>query len=100
MPVTYGTLDGISFYDQLMNNASAAHRDCSYNWYDVNRFGPDTIPPIAWSLDTAYKVIDGKQSIIDYNTDVFDRHPIQLSGMTFDQKSDYQYLQSNNAKYH
>jgi arylsulfatase A len=69
LPTTYGTLDGISFYPQLLGASNSNARTYAYCYYDLNRRGPDTIPATAWSLDATYKLYDGTDGIYNYLAD-------------------------------
>jgi arylsulfatase A len=99
LSTTYGTLDGISFYDQLLGYA-INKRQYSYEWYDVNRFGPDNIPPTSWALDKDYKVYNGDSDLINYTTDPFERNPITYFNQTSDQKSEHAILENVIKSYH
>jgi arylsulfatase A len=69
LPTTYGPLDGISFYLQLSGRTNVQARQYAYCWYDVNRYGPDTIPPETWTLDARNKLYDGLDGIYNYPND-------------------------------
>lgn len=81
-PKTYGTLDGLSFYLQLLGNVNINARKYGYCYYDANRHGPDTIREKIWSLDTTYKVYDGVNGLYNYVVDPNERKLITGSKRT------------------
>ena len=99
-PTSFGPLDGISFFDQLISGDKKEARQYSYNWYDVNRFGPDSDPPAVWSMDKAYKLYSNETGLIDYMNDILEKDPIPESAQTDDQKAERVTLQSVIDSYH
>jgi arylsulfatase A len=98
-PTTYGPIDGISFYKQLLGDTSAA-RQYSYNWYDVNRDGPDETPPIVWAMDKTYKLYSNKTSLIHYTNDGLEKSPIPNSMQTGAERKERSTLQNVINSYH
>jgi arylsulfatase A len=99
LPVTYGPLDGISFYDQLYGDKKNV-RKYDYNWYDVNRFGSDGEPAKVWAMDKDYKVYSNNTGLIDYQNDFLEKHPILDTDQTDDEKTERATLQSVIDSYH
>lgn len=80
-PTTYGTLDGVSFFNQLTGRATTP-RDWIYNYYNAN---PDEEPAntAIWVQDTTYKLYNGKKtSFYNVKKDVYERTPIESSNLT------------------
>jgi len=82
LPKTFGTLDGINFYPQLLGASNSKARTYAYCWYNVNRRLPDTIPATAWSLDATYKFYDSTDGIYNYPADPSERKLISGSKRT------------------
>jgi arylsulfatase A len=98
-PTNYGPLDGISFYNQLIGDTSGI-RHYSYNWYAVNRWGPDGTPPIVWAMDKTYKLYSNKTGLIRYTYDILEKSPIPKSLQTGVQKAERSTLQNVIDSYH
>ena len=80
-PKNFGTIDGVSFYNQIAGHR-AVPRDWIYNNYNPH---PDqnAANTSIWVQDTTNKLYNGKQSnFYDIVTDVNEKKPISNSKLT------------------
>jgi len=82
-PANFGILDGVSFAPQLFGQFYTARTSC-FGYYDVNRNGPDDIPPSIFSFDVTYKEYKDSASYRMYNhqTDPAEKKVIKPKNMT------------------
>lgn len=80
-PTTYGTLDGVSFYNQIFG-LKTTPRSWMYSYYNPH---PDENPlnTLEYTHDTTYKLYDGKSSNF-YNIfkDTYEKSPLKTASMT------------------
>lgn len=92
-PTTYGTLDGVSFYDEL-TGASTSSRAWSFCKWDNSPL--DNKIPIRYAFDYNYKLYDSSKNHNFYNLkkDVQEQRPIKDADLTPDEIIEKAYLQN------
>jgi hypothetical protein len=88
VPASFGIIDGVSFSPQLFNQPYTP-RMYSFGYYDVNRDGPDNVPPFIYSLDATYKEYKDNDAYRMYNhvTDINEKKVILPQNMTAQQRN-------------
>jgi len=85
-PTTYGTLDGVSFYDNL-KHTTGPNRSWVFCHWDNNP--KDQKPPIRYVNTGKYKLYDtlGYKNFYNLVTDVDEEHPLSDNVLTPDEKT-------------
>lgn len=87
VPTTYGTIDGVSFYDDMLQQ-DGADRDWVFCHWDNNPI--DKIPLERWVSDTTYKLYDktgkGKGKFYNISIDPTEQNPIKAQDMTKEER--------------
>jgi arylsulfatase A len=91
-PTTYGTLDGVSFYPNLLGQAGTP-RDWVFCHYDQNQ-GGETRPILRWINNTTYKLFDSTGNFYNIKKDIYETSPIPDSKLTPKERSTKNYFQS------
>ena len=90
-PRTYGTLDGISFYPQLLGQPSTPR-----SWY-FGHFDPEhsvTKPVTRWISDGTYKLYDSSNKFFNITTDFYEKSKIKEEDRTVAEQALNIYFQS------
>lgn len=91
VPTTYGTLDGVSFYPRLLNQAGTPR-----NWVFCHYIpGVSTPQPaIRFIYNSTYKLYDSLGLFYNIALDPYEKKPIKPSAMTKQQRQTRKYFQS------
>lgn len=85
-PTTYGILDGVSFYPNLMGQAGTP-RDWVFCHYDENEEGEGLHPIQRWVNNTNYKLFDTTGLFYNIKKDPLELSPIPNSKLTPQEKT-------------
>jgi arylsulfatase A len=98
-PTTYGKLDGVSFYPNLVGQVGTP-RGWVFCHYDQNEQGEGRHPIQRWINNRVYKLYDTTGMFYNIKTDAYELHPLADSSLTAIELKTKQHFQNILNKMH